>query len=607
MTIRPFTTLCAALLLALLPLSALAQTRHWVQVEAHPTLRTAEEWAARYEADFDNVAGFRLSGGWYALALGPYATAEDAAAVRRQLLASRMIPRDAYVAQDSAYGPQFWPAGAPTAALPEPQPEPMPDAPEAAETTETPATAPQSPAAEAVSAPEPGLPAAPDPAPEETLAEARANDARLDREERAEIQTALQYFGHYNMAIDASFGPGTRRAIGEWQEAEGHEATGFLTTLQRNALLQSHATELARFGFDSLRDDQAGIEITLPLAMIDFDRHESPFVHFAEANDSGMRVLLISQEGTRATLFGLYEIMQTLEVIPLEGERSRRENGFLLTGQSDTARAHVVASLQGGQIKGWALLWEPRADADAERVRTAMEASFRRIEGVLPDNMGISASTVARQDLLAGLEVRRPLRSRSGFYVDAEGTVATTAEAVAGCGQVTIDSAYEARVRLLDEAAGIAILSPVDPLVPLAYAQFAPNGARLASDVRVSGFSFADMLTRPVLTRGQIADLSGLNGETTLKRLAINVEEGDSGGPVFDTNGAVVGMLLPRLEDAERELPEEVNFALSADTVLEALENAGLRGAMSRENANMPAETLTRVSADLTVLVSCWQ
>ena len=125
MTIRPFTTLCAALLLALLPLSALAQTRHWVQVEAHPTLRTAEEWAARYEADFDNVAGFRLSGGWYALALGPYATAEDAAAVRRQLLASRMIPRDAYVAQDSAYGPQFWPAGAPTAALPEPQPEPM--------------------------------------------------------------------------------------------------------------------------------------------------------------------------------------------------------------------------------------------------------------------------------------------------------------------------------------------------------------------------------------------------------------------------------------------------------------------------------------------------
>jgi len=614
------TTLCAALLLCLLPFAATAQTaaqtRHWVQVEAHPTLGTAEEWAARYQADFGNVAGFRLPGGWYALALGPFETADDAALVRQRLLAERMIPRDAYLTQDSAYRDQFWPVGAqpPVAALPDPVADPVPgEAADAAADPTPEAPAPNPRAANpvpAIEAPAQVQESAREPvaqtAPEETLAEARANDARLTRDERIDIQTALQWFGHYDLAIDAAFGPGTRRAIEGWQDAEGHEPTGFLTTRQRADLLDDHTAAVAQYAFAPWRDEDAGIEITLPLGMIEFDRHESPFVHFRDTGDHGLRVLLISQEGTQATLFGLYEIMQTLEAIPLDGERSRRSNGFTLTGESATARAHAVATLQGSAIKGWVLLWEPRADDAAARVLPAMQQSFRALDGALPDNLGAAASTVARSDLLSGLEVRRPERSRSGFYVDAMGSVVTTAEVVAGCERVTIDSAYDAEIRLVDADAGIAVLSPLEPLVPLAFAQFSPNGARLASEIRVAGYSYEDTLTRPVLTRGQIAELTGLNGEPTLKRLAISVQQGDSGGPVFDGNGAVVGMLLPRADDPARQLPEEVNFAVSSDALLAALDRAGLRGALSRDNATMPAETLTRVSADVTVLISCW-
>jgi peptidoglycan hydrolase-like protein with peptidoglycan-binding domain len=580
-THRLVPTVCAAALLALLPLSTLAQSRHWVQVEAHPTLRTAEQWAARYERNFGPVAGFRLPGGWYALALGPFETVEDAAGVRQRLLAERMIPQDAYLTRDRDYRAQFWPLGAQLPAVEVqdvPTAEAAPPPPDAADFG----------------------------AAGESLAEARALDARLTHDERAEIQTALQYFGHYAMAIDAVFGPGTRRAIAAWQEAEGDAATGFLSASQRAALLGAHDAALARFGFETWRDETAGIEVTLPLGLVAFDRAESPFVHFREAGDSGIRVLLISQQGTQATLFGLYEIMQTLEAIPLEGERSRRSNGFVLTGESPTARAHAVADLQGGQIKGWALFWEPRADAAAIHTLAAMQGSFRSLPGVLTDNIGATPSAVARSDLLAGLEIRRPLRARSGFFVDALGTVATTAEAVQDCGRITIDSAYDADIRHVDAEVGVAILSPAEPLVPLGFAQFAPGGGRLTAEVRVSGYSYAELLTRPVLTFGKIVDLKGVNGETTLKRLAISVEEGDSGGPVFDAHGAVIGMLLPRSDEPARRLPDEVNFAVSADAMLEALEGAGLRGALSRENASMPPETLTRVSADLTVLVSCW-
>jgi S1-C subfamily serine protease len=593
----------------LMPIAALAQSSYWVQIEAHATLRTAEDFAARYDARFGSVAGFRIDGGWYGIAVGPFETAADAEAVRTRLLNAREIRADAYVTDQAMYGQQFWPAGAnvleQAAAAPEAAPResatPQPQAPLVAQPESTPAPEPVAePAPPVLAAPEP------EPEPEETLAQARDLDRRLTQAERAEIQTALQWFGFYTQRIDAAFGPGTRTAIGNWQRDQGFEPTGFLTTRQRNALVGGYADALARYDFRAVRDETAGVEITLPIGFVAFDRHEAPFAHFSEVNDSGFRVLLISQQGTQATLFGLYEIMQTLAVIPTEGRRERRNNGFLLTGRSDTARAHAEARFDRGQIKGWVLLWGPEADGDADLVLSTMQSSFRPIEGVLPDSAGNAGSSVARRDLVAGLEVRRPVRARSGFFVDAVGSVVTTAEAVAQCSRVTIDEAYDARVALVDADLGLAILTPIEPLVPLAFAQFAAQAPRLDSEVRVSGFSFQDTLTRPILTFGRLSDMQGLYGEEWLRRLTLTAQPGDSGGPVFDANGAVAGMLLPRADHPDRMLPEDVNFALSSEAILAALDRARLRGTTSRDGGTMPAEILTRVSADLTVLVSCW-
>ncbi|MFN4098486.1 MAG: trypsin-like peptidase domain-containing protein [Pararhodobacter sp.] len=641
MTDRIVKALFAAVIAFLIaPVAALAQVTHWVQIEAHATLRTAEEFANRYEARLGNVAGFRIAGGWYALAVGPFGTPAEAEARRAQLIAAREVREDAYVTDNTIYGQQFWPVGGqvaqpPVAAAPEaPVQEPAAtgmteealaealtegQAPLQAEavqagavqtgevqTEEVQTDLVQTETAQPQAAPQPAPEPSFDDLPNEPVAEARRLEANLSRDDRAEIQIALQWYGFYRAGIDAAFGPGTRRAISDWQAANDFDTTGFLTTRQRAILLDSYASAVARYSFGPFRDEAAGIEITLPLGMVVFDRHEAPFSHFREINTSGMRVLLISQEGTQSSFFGLYEILQTLEVIPLEGERDRGRDRFTISGRSDTARAQVEARLQNGQIKGWILLWEPRADADAAVIQATMRDSIRSIDGVLPSSMGGTASTVSRRDLVAGLDVRRPERSRTGFFVDSVGTVVTSAEAVAQCDRVTIDEAYRARVRTVDAARGIAVLTPEDPLVPLAFAQFAPGAPALDSEVRVSGFSFQDTLTRPIVTFGRLSEMSGLNGEADLRRLTLTAEPGDTGGPVFDGNGAVVGMLLPRPETPGRMMPEDVNFAVSGEAIQSVLTEAGLRASVSRASSPMSAEMVTRMSGDLTVLVSCW-
>jgi S1-C subfamily serine protease len=299
--------------------------------------------------------------------------------------------------------------------------------------------------------------------------------------------------------------------------------------------------------------------------------------------------------------------MQTLEIVPLQGTRERGRNSFLLTGQNETLRSHTYAQSANGQVKGYTLIWTPEQDERMARVIPAAQASFATFGPALPDGIGQSLSAVSGSDLLAGLEIRRPTHSRTGFYVDGSGTIVTSAEMLDGCGRLTIDEAYDAELTLRDDALGMAVLRPRAPLAPLAFANFRTEAPALRSEIVVAGFSFEDLLTRPVLSFGQLAGLEGLEGEETLRRLAVTVMPGDAGGPVFDATGSVIGMLLPRVEDGARLLPGDVNFAANGAMIHAALRDAGLRPANLPRDAVIPAEELALQAADMTVLVSCWK
>lgn len=575
-------------------LGAQAQDQRWLQIEAHRDLEAALAAAQSYAGQIDNVAGFQLPSSWYAITTGPFASDAEAFAARRDLRAAQVIPTDAFVSNGANFGAQIFPvddaAASPApAALAQPVPEPV----AAPEPTPEPTPEP---------APEP----APEPEPEETLREAQAAERALSREERADIQTALQWFGFYTQAIDAAFGPGTRRSIEGWQTAQGVDPTGVLTTRQRMRLLAEYQAELAALGMANVRDEEAGIAIDLPLGLVEFDRVEAPFVHYRAKDGSGVEVLLLSQAGNQTTMFGLYEILQSLEVIPLDGPRERRRDGFTITGATDTSRAHVLARLGNGAVKGFVLLWPAARDEQIARVLPMMEASLSGFGGTLPDSAG-QPSVVGRNALLAGLSVRRPAYSRTGFYIDAKGTVLTSHDAIAQCARVTLDEAYDARVLASDPGLGVAVLEPDTPLVPLAFAQFSDTPVPAGSAITIAGFSFEDALTRPVLTFGRLDEVGGLNGEANRLRLSAPVRAGDLGGAVFGPNGSVAAMLLGQPQDPARQLPPEVNFAVPAADILGFLSANRISAGTLRSDVALAPEVLTRVAGDLSVLVSCWK
>lgn len=571
--------LILGLLAAFLALPAQAQEKMWLQIEAQPDLKTALDRARAYASLFPDVEGYKLASGWYGIALGP----QDRATAEARLLdlrAQNLIPVDSFLSDASSHGQRFWPAGLPDEPA-TPEPTAQATAPEAAQ-----------PAVEA----------------EESLQEARDTEAALSDDERMALQEALKWYGFYEGGVDGAFGKGTRASMAAWQAANGHEATGVLTTAQRGKLVSAFQSDKAEFGFETLTETESGIEITLPMGLVAFDRYEPPFVHFLPKDGSSLRIILISEPGGASALAGLYDVIQTLEIVPPQGERALGEEDFTIQGQDDKIETLIHAEVRSGNVKGYLISWN-RADGDRiARILPAIRSSFRSLGDQVLDPGLVPLSEAVRRGLLAGLDVRHPIRSRSGFFVDAAGTVVTTAEAVQGCGKLVLERTVEATLAHLDAATGIAVLKPSAPLAPPAVARLATQSPRLGAQVALSGYSYEDKLPAPVLTPGVLEDVKGLNGEAGLTRLTLAALPGDAGGPVLDDAGLVLGMLVPAAATG-KQLPDGVAFAASASSILSALAAAGVTLPVQADaaDAQPTPNALTAQARGMTVLVSCWE
>lgn len=578
--------LCLSLLTAPPTAAQQSQDQVWIQIEAKPNLADAQDRAAAWQAMFDDVQGYRIGSGWHVIALGPF-TRADAETRLAGLLRENLVPRDSYITDGRSFEGSFWPT------------DTAPATPEATTATEQAPELAQDLAQDLAPAPV---------VPDETPEQARQSESLLSQAEREQLQTALKWFGFYTSTIDGAFGRGTRGSMAEWQEAMGYEPTGILTTFQRDTLTANYLAEQSALGLATITEPEAGIEVTIPTALVQFDHYEPPFVHFTAKNGSdALRITLISQPGDQSALYALYDTLQTLEIMPTTGPRERGERSFTLRGDSATVTSAAYAELSRGLIKGWIVTWKPDAELlPIDRILSAVEASFRPIGDRALDPGIVPMDGATKAGLLSGLEVRKPRLTRSGFYIDGAGNVLTSTDAVDQCARITLDGVTEARLTLADPATGIALLAPATPVSPPATAEFQLAPDRIGTEIAVSGYSYGDALPAPVLTFGTLQAAEGLAGEQGLKRLALTALPGDAGGPVVDSTGAVLGLLLPASLDPARVLPEGVAFATTGPAIAAALQAQGITLTQATRQGALPPEDLAKEVGRMTVLVSCW-
>lgn len=652
--LRPLAALWVAAVLAL-P-GAVAANPFWIQIEARPSRPQAEVRAQDWAADFPDLRGFQMRSGWYAMSLGPFVQARDAAAALRALRDVGRIPQDSYIVPEQSYGAGFWPpadaaAGQPTTEGAEE--DVTPDTASADSETAKPATGifglvasgdlPSDPAASPEGdatgpAADPALPPLPladmngtemdgaeldgtdraDPGaaaslpPEalESREEALRRESRLSRAERMEIQSALQWFGFYGAAVDGAFGKGTRTAIAAWQAAAGGRETGVLSAREQAQLLQSAEAERAVLGLETVEDRAAGLSIDLPTGLVAFAGHAPPFVEYRARDGSGVAVLLISRAGDAAALAGLYDRVAALPDFPADGPRKLERTGFTLSGvdapSQPTARiGHAEARLSGGLIKGFVITYPAAQAGRMGPIVAAMRASFRPIGSTALDPALGAPLAVGREELMAGVApAQTPAQIRSGVHLDRAGHVLTAAQGLSACTRLTIDD-LPATLVFQDADLGLALLSAGSAAAPAAVAAFATQPpAKTGTRIAMAGFSYPETMAGPVSGFGTIAALSGHEDRSGRARLALRSRPGDAGGPVLDATGALIGLVLPPAEEG-RALPPGLTEALLVTPIRDRLAKAGITPEQAAPSGSLAQEDLARRASALTARIAC--
>ncbi|MBD2702235.1 trypsin-like peptidase domain-containing protein [Spirosoma sp. BT702] len=195
-----------------------------------------------------------------------------------------------------------------------------------------------------------------------------------------------------------------------------------------------------------------------------------------------------------------------------------------------------------------------------------------------------------------GLSINPAQVSGSGFLLTPDGYFVTNNHIVREADSVYVQSVkgevYKARVVFTDSQHDLAFLQLCDDsafrtLPPVPYG-FEARPSELGERVYTLGYPREEI----VYGEGYLSSGTGYRGDSTAYQVAIGVNPGNSGGPLLDEKGNVIGII-----SGKQTTSEGVSFAVKTNYLIEALNTIpadSLKGQPLRLNRKNTMTNLSR-------------
>jgi S1-C subfamily serine protease len=205
----------------------------------------------------------------------------------------------------------------------------------------------------------------------------------------------------------------------------------------------------------------------------------------------------------------------------------------------------------------------------------------------------------------SGFFVSKPMGSDSAYVV-------TNFHVIDGCGsglrviRYPVYPPVNAFIHARDPSNDLALLSTKLPAG--GFPSFRLNlkqGEQIAS----YGFPYGNDLAS--FTMGNVTSVVGLDNNTSGFQMSAPVQPGNSGGPLLDMNGRVVGMaqgILGTLRAAEAlggAIPQNVNFGITATTIIGFLQAHSVDYRLDTERTKFEPEQIAEEAKKFTVKITC--
>jgi S1-C subfamily serine protease len=171
----------------------------------------------------------------------------------------------------------------------------------------------------------------------------------------------------------------------------------------------------------------------------------------------------------------------------------------------------------------------------------------------------------------------------TGFVISSSGHILTNNHVIAECigeihGNLSGESAVTLRVVSKDETNDLALLQASKPFKDVAVIR--GTAIHSGDSVIAIGYPLHGLLTSDfTVSTGIVNSLSGLLNDTRFLQISAPIQPGNSGGPLLDSSGGVVGIVAAKINamkfaKATGDIPENINFAIKTGAVRDFLDNS---------------------------------
>ncbi len=200
----------------------------------------------------------------------------------------------------------------------------------------------------------------------------------------------------------------------------------------------------------------------------------------------------------------------------------------------------------------------------------------------------------------------------TGWYVADGGLIVTNAHVIEGCKRITLKSGADlSLINVAADGEDLALLRGSSSVRPLNIRD--TRSVRLAEDVLIAGFPLGSILSSGInVTVGTVSAQMGMGDDKRRFQFTAPVQPGNSGGPVLDMSGNVIGVVVSKLnamsvQDKFGDIPQNVNFGITLAQLIAFLDANDVAYQRTASADKLDKVDLAELARASTVLLQCYE
>ena len=206
-----------------------------------------------------------------------------------------------------------------------------------------------------------------------------------------------------------------------------------------------------------------------------------------------------------------------------------------------------------------------------------------------------------------------PASSGTGFFISKEGHIITNNHVINACNATKVNyqgKVVVAKILARDRINDLALLQA--DIKPKDIFNISTDDADLLEEIYVAGYPFGKTISASVkVTRGVVSALSGLGDNYSNIQIDAALQPGNSGGPIIDNKGNVVGIAVSKLDyekviEAFGTIPENTNFGIKSSVLQTFIKSNNLNLPQTKSRGVISTKQIGNKIKNATVYLGCW-